>query len=431
MTSKGDAAGGDGAYDVIVAGGGAAGVGAAVGAVRAGARTLLLERTAALGGAATARNVSTFCGLYTCRPDARPAVGGVAKEVVDLLHQRGGASPMTRVSDDHAVVFVDPEAVKAALDDVVAAEPRLDLLFGAQVSDAERDGHRLVGVGVSTFGGRHLRLEASAFVDATGDGVLAALGGAAVFTAAKGSRQTATLGVRFGGISSEADVSVPTVKEAVRAAIRSGAGPLTSSTGLVHRLPVSNDVIAYLADEDLDALDAVAYTAAIQHARRQARAYLEVLRSLPGCDGAYLVSTGPELGIRQSRDVVTRRPLADEDLTQGLVDAETVAMAAWPSEFHPGVGLPSEWLSIGGAGAFGITLDNLRSVDTGNLFAAGRLLGGDLRAAASVRVLGTSFATGQAAGVAAAHLARSEAVDGLPTAPVRHDLERQGAVLSL
>jgi thioredoxin reductase len=52
------------AYDVIVAGGGAAGVGAAVGAARAGAHTLLIERGSFLGGAATLRSVTTYCGLY-------------------------------------------------------------------------------------------------------------------------------------------------------------------------------------------------------------------------------------------------------------------------------------------------------------------------------------------------------------------------------
>jgi flavin-dependent dehydrogenase len=68
-------------YDVIVAGGGSGGVAAAVGASRAGARTLLIERGPCLGGAATLRNVVTYCGLYT-RDDKRQAVFGVADEVI-------------------------------------------------------------------------------------------------------------------------------------------------------------------------------------------------------------------------------------------------------------------------------------------------------------------------------------------------------------
>jgi succinate dehydrogenase/fumarate reductase flavoprotein subunit len=65
-------------YDVVVAGGGAAGVGAAVGAAQAGAKTLLLESAGFLGGAATLKCVQTYCGLYTISDNPRPAVLGVA-----------------------------------------------------------------------------------------------------------------------------------------------------------------------------------------------------------------------------------------------------------------------------------------------------------------------------------------------------------------
>ncbi|UFQ99745.1 FAD-dependent oxidoreductase [Streptomyces sp. Go40/10] len=169
------------------------------------------------------------------------------------------------------------------------------------------------------------------------------------------------------------------------------------------------------------------YTEATRQARRQAWAYVEVLRALPGCAGAYIVSTGPELGIRQSRHLTAALPLHDEQLAAGAIGPESIALGAWPSEYHPGSGIPAEWQLIGGNGAFGISVDNLRSTDTPNLFGAGRVVGGGRRIGASVRVLGTAFATGQAAGVAAALTADgSFAVERLQTA-----LAEQGAVMAL
>ncbi len=105
------------AYDVIVVGGGAAGVAAAVGAQRAGADTLLLEASGCLGGAATLKNVLTYCGLYTCGEAVpRPAVLGVAAQV--LTHLQALGVPANPVKFRGVFVLLDAEAVKLALDRV-------------------------------------------------------------------------------------------------------------------------------------------------------------------------------------------------------------------------------------------------------------------------------------------------------------------------
>jgi len=118
--------------------------------------------------------------------------------------------------------------------------------------------------------------------------------------------------------------------------------------------------------------------------------------------------------------------LAEAVSSSVSLESPDVAVGAWPIEYHPGPGVPSEWRFIGRPGYYGIPLDVLRSSDTANLFAAGRTVDGDRGAGGSMRVMGTAFATGHAAGVAAALTAR----DGdTGTDPVRAELLSQGVWL--
>src|SRR5713101_94438 len=130
------------------------------------------------------------------------------------------------------------------------------------------------------------------------------------------------------------------IHEAVRQAKAAGVGPLTSQTGLTVRLPGSNDVIAYLADEDVDVRDPESLSRAVRHARAQAWAYLEVFRRLPGAEAARLVTTGPELGIRETHHILTRKGLTADHVVSGRKDSSMVAVGAWPVEYHPGAGKP-------------------------------------------------------------------------------------------
>lgn len=421
-------------YDVTVVGGGAAGVSAALGAAQAGARVLLLESAPFLGGAATLRTVSTYCGLYACSDAAPAVVTGAANQVLDGLRALGGVSRPFRAPAHGTlpalkIVSTDPESIKTVMDQLVE-RAGIDLLLSTSVIDVRVNEDRDCTIGAVAFGGAHVEITTSTIVDASGDASAAFLAGLPVLKAPDATRQTSTMSARFGGIDPDADVSAATLSTVVRGAQHAGDNELTSSTGFSTRLPLSGDLVAYLADEDADPLVPKNYTSATTDARRQAQDYLDVIRTLPGCDGAYLVSTGPELGVRESRHLTSRRPLHDEDLISGTIAPDTVALCGWPSEYHPGAGKPSEWTPVGGNGAFGITLDNLRSAGSSKVFGAGRVLTGDHLAGTASRVMGTSFATGQAAGVAAALVARD--CDGIGLIDsVLNNLVAQGATLSV
>jgi hypothetical protein len=407
-------------YDVIVAGGGSAGVAAAIGASRTGARTLLIERGPCLGGAATLRNVVTYCGLFT--REGEQVVFGIADEVLAHLKSLDAVGDPRRFNAV-AVVF-DPESVKVVLDRL-CREAAVDVRLHTLLIGAEVDGDRITAVEIADHEGVH-RFTADAFVDATGDADLAHHAAAEVRYGTDGWVQNGSLGVRFGGIEPNAEVTMRSVGDAVRAAKAGGVQNLLAESGLVAAMPISGDVIAYLVDEGYDARSAADTTRAEIHARLQAQSYLHAIRTIPGAEHAYIVTTGPELGTRESRHIITRHQLSEDDILHPSTTEDAVAIGAWPMEYHPGPGIPSTWKFIGDPGFYPIPLDCLRSTNRTNLYAAGRTLDGDRYAGASLRVMGTAFATGHASGIAAAQQVRTGETG---TTTVRAELQRQNARL--
>ncbi|KAK4949709.1 hypothetical protein LTR10_011550 [Elasticomyces elasticus] len=407
-------------YDVVVVGGGAAGVGAAIGAKQTApqSRVLIVESEACLGGAATHRGVLSYCGLYSVEPEPRRAVGSIWTE----LHSRLVAEGLTFCQ------HVDPEGLKHVLDDLIASYG-IEVLLHCTVVGGERRNGELTAIEVQERRGRRM-IRGKAFVDCSGDGDLACHAGASTRYGNHGQVNMGSLATRFGGLIN-ANPTSALWRDAIQAA--KVADPalkkiIPRSVGVLIKLPASGDICTYMASAMYDARSSASISAAEKQGRMQAKVYLDILRKLPGHENMYLVSSGPNFGTRESRHINARYQLTEADIFGGQDFEDTVAVGAWYTEWHDGS--KEDWPILfrePPEGTFEIPLRCLHSIDTPNLFCAGRCADGDQAASSAIRVMGTALATGQAAGTAAA--VRASTDNDPDPQEVRRLLLKHGALL--
>lgn len=419
-------------YDVVVVGGGAAGVAAAVGASRRGARTLLVERYGFLGGEAANANVLSYCGFYTRGDTRRPVVGGVGASLLAELERLGFDVAPIRAPSGNWIVMLDPEAIKYAADRV-ASRDGLDCRLHCSLIDARRSGGRIEAVGLIDGAGR-LDVAASAFVDASGDANLGFVAGVPsvrevqLHSEPRRGRQVASFPVRFCGVPPDVVVD----RERLAALMvhfpnDDAAAYVRPHGGHFIRLPGSNDFWWMGIDLVTDGLDSADLGKAERAGRMLAWRFRDLLRArLPGFENAQIAATGPQVGVRDSRQLQTRYRISDADVLAGALRDDGVALGCWPAEVHQGRG-GAKFQPVGGDGTYHVPLDALRASGCANLWVGGRVIGCDEQAYGSLRVMGTAFATGHAAGVAAACQA---ALGGVPAPDaVRDELRRQDAIL--
>jgi hypothetical protein len=420
-------------YDVIVAGGGPAGIGAGIAAARHGAKTLIVEQFGCLGGMMTSGLHTHLCILKTAQGGEDFVVGGVPME----LCRRGEQRQYGEIAGSNYDYEV--EAMKRDLDDW-ALEAGCDLLYHSFASEAAVEDGRIVGLVVQNKSGRSL-IGAGRVVDCTGDADVAASAGVPFEQGreADGLCQPVTLMFRVENVGWEALREYlrddPGCRDMCRKAIEAGDMPpfQTQLMGFWYtRFRPSQMGVNFTNLTRVDATSAGDLTRAEIECRRQVAILLEVFRRyLPGCENIYLLDTAQVIGIRESRRIVGEYVLTMDDVLALRKFEDGIARGSFFVDIHSpdDTGL-FEPRHLPKGGYYDIPYRCLVPLEIDNLLVAGRCISVTHEALGSTRVMFQCMALGEAAGMAAAMSLQQQVTPReLDARVLRRELSEAGALV--
>jgi hypothetical protein len=453
-------------YDVVVVGGGAAGVAAAVSAAKNGARTLLVEAGPMIGGEMLSG--LPIDGCLNTRGEW--VVGGVAREILDECDRLGGYVGAFYDWRTIWVVCVDPEIMKIAVMNVVRRAGVHLLLYTFAEDVVVHDG-RVTGVVILNKSQRTL-ITAKVFLDCSGDGDLAHLAGAPHEIGGKdGAIQPVSLVFRMAGVDTPKlmdfvrrnpdNVAVGenpyyahiSREECIENLVAQGfpkvffvaKGPLLREgiasgelypTALLGIGPVSMKRKEIYCNTtriaDLDATDTRKLSDALPDLMDQVWTCSSFLaKRVPGFEDAHFSGIAPRIGIRETRRIMGEYVLSFDDVMNARKRPDGVAKGAHHVDIH-GSGTHQLRQPIKDGGSYDIPLASLIPIGLRNVLMAGRCFSATREAHGSARVMGTCMAMGQAVGTAAGMASTANRFDDvreIAVEPLRTRLKEQGAVI--
>lgn len=440
-------------YDVVVVGGGPAGVCAAIAAARNGAKTLLVEQNGFCGGMATAGLVGPFMTCYDAAGETM-VIRGLFEEIVDRLVERGfaihpkdimGGTAFTswiKIGHDHVTPF-ESEGLKLVLDEMLQ-EAGVEILYHTTFLEPILNGSRIVGIKTASKAGIE-ELNASVIIDCTGDGDVAYRCGVPFEMGNEelGLIQPATMFYHISNVDSDAleadiqanlhnfyrkdGVNYRSLHWRVTEARENGDWSLDRVSIGVFRMPKKDEWCVNTSRiMGVDSTDNRSLTKAELVGRQQVDEITKFLRKyVPGCENARIKATASHVGIRESRHIKGEYRLTAEDLISAKVPEDSVFLAANSVDVHGRFGPKSnEYVPIQGK-YYGVPYRSFVPAKIDGLLVAGRCLSADSTAAGAVRVMPPCMAMGQAAGTAAAlSLKENCALRDLDTAKLREALKK-------
>jgi hypothetical protein len=442
--------------DVLVVGGGPAGLGAAVGAAKGGADVILAERYGFLGGNATAALVMPLMSFHTQSPrrekrggttllptdhgPGEPVIAGVVTHLLERLVREGGALPPS-LKTGYVVPF-DPEVFKMVALDLLD-EAGVRFLFHSLASDIiAEDG--LKNVVFETKSGPVV-IRARVVVDCTGDGDLAARAGAPYEIGREDDGLVQPMTLMFRITEFDRTGFAAYVKEhpnqwrgvhglwdLIRKATAEGQLQLPREDILFFATPHEREVsVNSTRITKVLGTNVWDLSYAEWESRRQMRQIAAFLRRyVPGFERAYTVQSGVNIGVRETRRILGDYQITVDDILQARKFPDVIARSTYPVDIHNPEGSGTLLKRLPPGEAYDVPLRCLLPRDLEGILVAGRCISGTHEAHSSYRVMPVSMATGQAAGVCAALASRAgKSPRDIPPAKVQMELIRQGANL--
>jgi len=382
--------------DVLVCGGGCAGLAAALSAARNGARVVMIERAGFSGGIITAVGLPYFDGIADIK-DGRIVVRGVGLE---LLSKSGVCEANATHLKTHNPTIRNVEAFKLLADKLLTAEKeKLRVLYHSSAGGVEMDGQRIAAVLVANKAGI-TRVRAKQVIDCTGDADVAAWAGAPTDKGAE--LQPLTLHFRIGNVKKAPDLS-KNCRVALEKAHERGELPMYYGPGVMFMF-ADDEIYVHGVRVPGDASDPVELTRAEMQGRSDAWAMFEAWKKdVPGFEDSYFITSGPFIGVRETRRIVGQYVLAEDEIMATKAFDDAIATGCWYLDVHPNK------ITTGVANAvpkqqpapYDIPYRSLVPKNVDNLLVAGRCHSTTRLAQSSTRVTVTAMALGEAAAVAA------------------------------
>lgn len=441
---------------VIVVGGGPAGIGASIAAARAGVPTTLIEKNGYLGGMTTAGLVSHW------DPVELMNISGIAMEFYDELKNRGGIIDFPVGNIEMPFSFweagcgIDVEIYKEVVHEYVE-RAGVDVRLHSFVTGVKTENRRIVAVEVVSKSGSS-EIEGDFFVDATGDGDLAAQAGCSYVKGSEDGQlmactlsfttdgaDTALVGEylkqnpddfgnhpRLGKFLKNVDSSViwQGFNKLIRKAQEKGdlSFDLPEQGIGLSRLPVEGQFhVNAVRAVGIDGTKVEDLTRAELDLRKKAYELFRFMRSyIPGFENAYVSATAPQIGIRETRRIEGEYLLTVEDVESGRSFDDAVFRAKWGhSDVHSGKDMKWEFKLI--EGPYELPYRTLVAKDLDNLGVAGRTIWVERPVIGSLRIQPMCIMTGQVCGAASAlAIEHEKSLKDIPVPELQEELSKRG-----